>query len=354
MNANRIPPTLSELTRRWPRSLKESCLCLAMTVAADAVAPGQALAEVPDLALDHQAGKTVVSELGITAREWILGPDGRLEQFELKVTDPATPNLVGVSHGAMHSVYHFAKPGTPYLSAVAFPRDGSGSNPRPAVLIDRLTQATLHPSADKTLFLAELGFGELLSTGHVETTGQEVVSLAVVRAASGEVGIIDRSLSTGRPQRTTLLGYTVPAGAKLRAHFATGPDGRSFAALSTAFGIRLYELGDLGTSGAVVPRLRATYAATPNFVPEQTRLGIIAILIGLRSTPTPVLSIQEGPRVSLLQLAGSSLTRVAAEDIAPDALGLMESEGINYFFLDGRSLNIGHKGEFRIETRLLE
>lgn len=278
MSANRIPPTFSELTRRWPPSLKESCLCLAMTVAADAVAPVQAAAaEGPDLRLDQQGGRTVVNELGVTAREWILGPDGRLDQFELKVTDPTTPKLVGVSHGASHSVYHFASPGTPYLNAVSFPRDGSGSNPRPAVLVDRLTQATLRPNANKTLFLAELGFGELLSTGHLERPGQEVVSLAVVRAASGEVGLIDRSLSAGRPQRTTLLGYSVPAAATFGAHFATGPDGRSFAAFSTVYGVRLYELGDLSTSGPLTPQLRATYAA------------------------------------------------------APEALGLMESEGIGYF-----------------------
>jgi hypothetical protein len=68
------------------------------------------------------------------------------------------------------------------------------------------------------------------------------------------------------------------------------------------------------------------------FRPESTRLGIIAILIGLFTRPAPAVSYQVGDEVRVDVFDGNAFRTAARQTIPADASGLMEPEGLFEFF----------------------
>ena len=71
-----------------------------------------------------------------------------------------------------------------------------------------------------------------------------------------------------------------------------------------------------------------TLTVGEGFRPESTRLGIIAILIGLITQPAPAVSYQVGDELRVDVFDGNTFRAVARPTIPADASGLMESEGL--------------------------
>jgi hypothetical protein len=73
--------------------------------------------------------------------------------------------------------------------------------------------------------------------------------------------------------------------------------------------------------------------ASGGWDPTMVRVGIIAILIGLRTQPVPALSYQDGDDLVLRALDGGAGREVARVPVPPQASGFMEEEGISYYFI---------------------
>ena len=150
-------------------------------------------------------------------------------------------------------------------------------------------------------------------------------TLTTVRSASGEVLLMDQSAAT--PIRVTALGVQIPCVAPrcsftdgtsntvLVAEFAeSGHD--VYTALSTIDGIRLLSLGDLAATGPLAPAPLASIAAEAGFDPASTRLGIIAVLIGLLVDPNvPAVSYVVGGHGVTLAWIGGQLVPVRFDPV---------------------------------------
>jgi len=112
--------------------------------------------------------------------------------------------------------------------------------------------------------------------------------LTLVRSPDGRIALRDRS--AGSPLRTTPLGFSYPSGSTFGSYTAA-PDGHVWAAVSMAQGLRVYDLGDLTQPGPLAPVLIEAGAVEEDVVPEQTQMGIIAVLIGLLVEPRPSLAL---------------------------------------------------------------
>jgi hypothetical protein len=90
---------------------------------------------------------------------------------------------------------------------------------------------------------------------------------------------------------------------------------------------------DLLVSSVLAPSAPVTLGLGDGFEPRSARLGIIAILIGLQAQPALSLSFQDGDDIILKKFNGATLTTVAREKLPPQASGLIEEEGIGWFYV---------------------
>jgi hypothetical protein len=153
---------------------------------------------------------------------------------------------------------------------------------------------------------------------------ENLYRLTYFRSAAGTVMLLDASDVT--PMRVTPLGFTPPLGSNKGSYTAT-PDDTVWAAFSSPQRIRVYDLGDIAKPGALSPGLVDAIAAPSGYDPNQTQLGIIAILIGLVAEPRPALfvaGVQDGTSNTLV-------LGYDGERFRP--VGLMEDDGL-WFFLD--------------------
>jgi len=157
--------------------------------------------------------------------------------------------------------------------------------------------------------------------------------ITTLRTASGEIVLADHG--TSAPLRMTSLGTSIPctstwgslaqdgtSNTLLFAEFvAFDPafKGGVFVALSTKDGACVYSLGDLAAPGPLAPKALDSIAASPGFDPGSTRMGIIAVLIGLLVDPhVPAVFTVEG---------GQTVVR-AWDGHAFRPVHLIEEEGI--------------------------
>ena len=118
------------------------------------------------------------------------------------------------------------------------------------------------------------------------------------------------------PMRVTPLGFTAPLGSGMGSYTAT-PDGSTWAAFSSTQGIRVYDLGDLEQPGPLTPVLLQAAPMGAGFDPGSAQLGIIAILIGAVTEPSPALfltSVRDGTS-SLLVLGWNGNSFEAVEEL---------------------------------------
>lgn len=262
-----------------------------------------------------------------------------------EVLPAAGVQVLGVSHSAMGLGVHAITDGTsntimfgefvPGAEAVASP---------PFVLRDPRTNETTSPAAVRTITL-DPGHPDsvLVDASHVylPRTGA-FRGLALVRRTSGELVLADYELAS-TPVRRTSLGFTPPIGSN-KGSFTVAPDGHVWAALASANAIRLLDLGDLTATGPLAPVQSSSLMPGAGFDPESTRVGIIAILIGLMTQPKPVVSYQSGGELVRRVLDGGDLTLLDKQDIPQDALGLIEEEGIFFYLMPSGELYRGLTG----------
>jgi hypothetical protein len=143
-------------------------------------------------------------------------------------------------------------------------------------------------------------------------------ALTLIRRPSGAMVLMDST--DGKPWRTTPLGFSYPTGATLGS-YTSSEDRHAYGAFSRQGMIRVVDLGDLSLPGPLAPVVLDSIAVGSGFDPSSTRMGIIAILIGLLTEHVPAVFYVEGGHTIVLGFDGVEFRPV----------GLLEDEGIFYF-----------------------
>jgi hypothetical protein len=143
-------------------------------------------------------------------------------------------------------------------------------------------------------------------------------AMTLVRRASGAVVLMDRT--DGRPWRATPLGFTFPTGATLGS-YTSSEDRHAYGAFSREGLIRVVDLGDLSVPGPLAPEVLDSIQVGAGFDPSSTRMGIIAILIGLLTEHVPAVFYFQDGNTIVLGFDGTEFRPV----------GFLEEEGIFYF-----------------------
>ena len=143
-------------------------------------------------------------------------------------------------------------------------------------------------------------------------------ALTLVRKLSGAMLLVDST--DGTPRRTTPLGFTYPTGSTWGS-YTSSADRHAYGAFSRTGTIRVVDLGDLSVPGPLAPVVLDSIERGPGFNPASTRMGIIAVLIGLLTEQVPAVFFVEDGQTIVLAFDGTEFRPV----------GLIEDEGIWYF-----------------------
>jgi hypothetical protein len=286
-----------------------------------------------DRSLDAAGGSVYVTSIdGTRAVDYVRTPDGTQAKVEVIPTGPNAPPIQRISHTRAGLAVHAGTGGSAPLTTSLFRTGTGGGFYTPHVLRDPGTGAVTRPASVRTIGLDPGDPGAvLLDASHVllPQDGQPR-ALAVVERSSGEAMLVDYDVAGGAIRRTP-LGLTAPLGST-KGSFAGTPDGHVWAALASAHGVQLLDLGDLSGGGPLQPVHKGLIPAREGFDPNSTHLGIIAILIGLLAQPAPAVSHQVGDGLILSVFDGQAFRTVARQAIPTDAAGLIESEGIGFDF----------------------
>ncbi len=269
---------------------------------------------------------------GTSARVTVRTTDGRTAAYDV-VPQTANPaDIVSISHTRLGSAVAVSD-GTSNTLMFAFFGAGAPAAPAaPIVLKDAQTGAVTKPSVVRTIVVDPNDpAGETIDAALVAFPGEKTRAVALRRRSSGEVVLVDFDLAGG-PVRRTPLGYTPPIGSN-KGSFTAAPDGTLVTVLAHAGGAVVVSFKDLLVSSLVTPSAPLAVNAGGGWDPTSVRVGIIAILIGLRTQPVPVLSFQDGEDIILRVLDGGQGREVARETVPAGASGLIESEGISWYFI---------------------
>jgi hypothetical protein len=297
--------------------MKSTRLGIALVLAAAASARAERT-------LDAAGGAVYVTSIdGTRAEEAVRTPDGREARYEIVASRP----IRRVSHADGSLIVNLSVGWDPMLTTALFQYGtADASYTATAQLRDAASGAITGPSVVRTIHLDPGDPGAvLLDASHVQLRTGRLRAVALVRRSSGEAMLVDYDVAGG-PVRRTPLGITAPLGSNKGSYIGTS-DGRVFGAFASTGGIRLFDLGDLSQTTPLAPVQRATIAGGAGFDPESTRLGIIAILIGLTAQPVPVVSYQRGDEAIASVLEGGAFRTVAREALPPDVSALIEPEG---------------------------
>lgn len=258
--------------------------------------------------------------------------DGRQVRLEVLPASPHGMPIQQISHSSRALGVHAGAGGSAPLTTALFRYDTAEASSGPFLLRDTRTRQVRKPSSVRTVALDPMDPGAtLLDASHLlMPRGGQVRALALVQRSSGEAMLLDYD-PAGGPVRRTPLGFTPPIGSN-KGSFTAAPDGRVWAALAATGSIRLFDLGDLSAEGPLQAEQKATLAPGAGFDPDSTRLGIIAILIGLLPEPAPTVSYQQDGELVAAVLDHASFRTVARESLPAGAQGLMEDEGLFLFF----------------------
>jgi hypothetical protein len=135
-----------------------------------------------------------------------------------------------------------------------------------------------------------------------------------------------------------LAGVSTPAAAIVATKFTdiassnvvALPNGSVVAAFASPAGIRVFDLGDPSTGAPLEPVEIGSIAASRGFDPASTRVGIIAILIGLVEARVPAISFRDanGVSVYVLEATDGTSNTMMLRRLAPTASFRVEIEGV--------------------------
>src|SRR5262245_17015723 len=228
--------------------------------------------------LDAVGGTLYVTSIdGAHAIDRVLTADKNEVAIEV-VSQAASPLPIRrISHSRAGLAVHSGLGGTAPLTTTLF-RYGTAdaSYTATAVLLDPRTGAITKPSAVRTIVLDPSDQGAtLIDAGHLQLPDGTVRSWVLARRSSGETLIVDFDVAGGTVRRNG-LGFTAPLGSN-KGSVVAGPDGRVWVVVA---GLHSQAMEEVALTFAAVGAPR-TLAVGQDFVPGSTRLGIIAILIGL-------------------------------------------------------------------------
>jgi hypothetical protein len=269
---------------------------------------------------------------GARAHVTVRTSDGRTAAYDV-VPGTASPSpIVSVSHTRLGDAVAISD-GTSNTILFGFFRAGAPEGPSaPVFLKDARTGAVTRPSVVRTVTLDPNDPGaSLIDAALVAFPGEKTRAVAFLRRSSGEAVLVDYDLAGG-PVRRTPLGFTPPIGSN-KGSFTALPDGSLLAGLAYAGGVRTMRFDDLLISSVVAPTHLPLVNLGGGWDPRSTHVGIIAILIGLQAQTVPSLSFQDGDEVVLRVLDGGAWRTVAREKLPPYASGLIEEEGIGWFYV---------------------
>ena len=232
--------------------------------------------------------------------------------------------ILSVSHSPAATVVHTGLGGSQPITTALFKYGAAAGNQTATVLRNPATGGITRPTAIRiiTVDLQD----QLIDTGHLVLAGSPR-AWALVRRTSGEVVLVDYDFAGG-PVRRTPLGFIAPVGSNKGSVVATG-DGHVTVMVASGLTINMEDVIISSFVPAGPPR---TITVGEGFRPESTRLGIIAILIGLVTKPAPAVSYQVGDELRVDVLDGNAFRTVARQTIPADATGLMEPEGLFEFY----------------------
>lgn len=258
--------------------------------------------------------------------------DGRTTAYDVIPQSASPAPIVSISHTRLGSSVAVSD-GTSNTLMFAFFRAGAPAGPTaPVVLKDAQTGAITKPSVVRTITLDPADPGAtLIDAALVAFPIGASRAVGFLRRSSGEAALVDFDLAGG-PVRRTPLGFAPPTGSN-HGNFTAAPDGSLVTALAYPGGVRVTTFYDVLVSSFVTSSAPVTLDLGASFDPGSTRVGIIAILIGLLTQPVPALSFQDGEDIVLRALDGGAGREVAREKMPAQAAGLVESEGINFYFI---------------------
>ena len=279
-----------------------------------------------DVTLETVGGTLYATSIdGARAVDRVRTADGRELAVEVLSQGANQLPIQGISHSRAGLVVHTGLGGSAPLTSALF-RQGVQGGSTVTVLRDSVTGAITRPSSLRVVVLDLADFA-LIDAGHFVMPDGTPRAWALLRRTSGEVVLVDYDFAGG-PVRRTPLGFVAPIGSNKGSVVANG-DGHLTVAVASAIRIDFTDLLISSFAPAGPPR---TLTPGEGFRPESTRLGIIAILIGLITKPAPAVSYQVEDELRVDVLDGNGFRTVARQTIPADASGLMEPEGLFEFY----------------------
>lgn len=284
-----------------------------------------------DATLDAVGGAIHTTSIeGTRATDRVRAADGKVATYE--VLSQSLP-IRALAHSTAGATVHAGAGGSAPLTTALFKLGVSDGTSNTIFFRDTRTGAISRPSAVRTIALDPADAGaELLDAGHVALPGGGVRAWAFVRRSSGEGLLVDYDVAGGTVRRTP-LGFTPPIGSN-KGSLTALPSGEVWAVFSTPTAAVTMTFHDLLVSSVVAPQAKGTLVVGAGFDPESTRVGIIAVLIGLFAQPTPAISYQRGDELVVAVPDAGGFRTVARQTVPPGARGLIEDEGLfSYLYL---------------------
>jgi hypothetical protein len=304
--------------------MKTLALALAVLAAATAAHAGTTL--------DTVGGTLYATAVdGARAHVTVRTSDGRTAAYDVVPQTASPAPIVSVSHTRLGDAVAVSD-GTSNTIVFAFFRTGAPAGPSAPVVLKNASGAITRPSVVRTIALDPTDAGAtLIDAALVAFPGERTRAVGFLRRSSGEAVLFDCDLAGGAVRRTP-LGFTPPIGSN-KGSFTAAPDGSLVAALADAGGVRVMVFHDILVSSAVSAGTPLVLNLGGGWDPTSVRVGIIAILIGLQAQPVPAISYQDGGDLVLRALDGGAWRTVARQAVPPQASGLIEEEGLSYYFL---------------------
>jgi hypothetical protein len=297
------------------------------TLTAALVLSAAASAARADVTLETVGGTLYATSIdGTRAVDHVRTADKNEVAIEV-LSQNALP-ILSISHSRAGVVVHTGHGGSAPLTTVIFGYGEANASYNASVMRNPQTGVVTRPSAQRVVVLDVVDF-TLIDAGQFVLNGAPRAWALVQRTGSGEAVLVDYDVAGG-PIRRTLLGFIAPIGSNKGSVVATD-DGHVHVVVANQVKVMF---GDLLVSSWSLGAAPRTLTVGEGFRPESTRLGIIAILIGLFTKDAPVISFQRGDELVAVAVDGPGFRTVARQEIPPDAQGLMEPEGLfEYFYL---------------------
>lgn len=284
-----------------------------------------------DVALDANAGTVHAVRIeGSRAAVTAWAADGKVTQGE--ILSPAALPIRSADYTTAGLTVHASAGGTAPVTTAQFKAGITDGTSNTILVAELATGAVRRPNAIRTISIDPTDPGaEYLDGGSVAFADGSVRAWILARRSAGGALLVDYDVAGG-PVRRVPLGYTPPIGSN-KGSIVALPNGEVWGTFVAESSRVAYTFTDILVSSVVAPTPRGSVTLAADYVPGSTRVGIIAILIGLLTQPAPAVSYRVGDDLVVAVPENGGLRTIARHDAPPNATALIEEEGIFYFLL---------------------